>query len=63
MSIYLDDLKIKNPKLAADYAIVGNQSKDSLRKMVKALKMFGGFLNTEEDNIRLQAAQRILKAK
>ena len=29
----------------------------------KALQTFGGFLNTEEDNIRLEAVKTILKLK
>ena len=61
MSTWLDDLKKNNPALAADYVLVGNQSKDNLKKMVKALKMHS-WLNTQDDNNRLAAAQRILKA-
>lgn len=60
MSTYLQDLKKTNPALAADYAIVGNQSKPMLQNMVKALESFD-FLNTDEDNKRLAAAKRILK--
>ena len=63
MSTWLSDMKKTNPALAADYAIVGNQSRDDLRRMVKALESLGGFFNTEEDNIRLTAAKRILKHK
>lgn len=62
MSTWLDDLKRKNPALAADYAIVGNQSRDDLKRMRRALESFGGFFNTEEDNKRLAAAKRILRA-
>ncbi len=61
VATWLDDLKKKNPKLAADYALVGNQSRDALRNMVKALETFP-VLNTPEDNKRLEAAKRILKA-
>lgn len=63
MSTWLDDLKKSNPTLAADYAIVGNQSRDDLKAMVKALTSFGGFFNTEEDKKRLAAAKRILRTK
>lgn len=59
---WLDDLKKSNPKKAADYAIVGNQSTANLRKMVKALSMHS-WGNTAEDNKRLEAAKRILKNK
>lgn len=61
MSTWLDDLKERSPALAADYAIVGNQSINSLRMMVKALKLMPA-LNTPDDNKRLAAAQRIIKA-
>jgi len=63
MSTWLQDLKRSNPTLAADYAIVGNQDKQSLRNMVKALSMMGGFFNTEDDTRRLFAAKRILKSR
>jgi hypothetical protein len=63
MSTWLDDLKKKNPGLAADYALVGNQSGTALRNMVKALSMFGGTMNTAEESARLAAAKRILKAQ
>lgn len=61
MSTWLQDLKTKNPKLAADYELVGNQDRVSLRNMVKALSFLGAF-NTPEDNARLAAAKRILRA-
>ena len=64
MSTYLSDLKKKNPELAADYAICGNQDTQSLRNMVKALSLpISQFMNTVEDNKRLAAAKRILKAR
>lgn len=63
MSTWLSDMKKTNPALAADYAIVGNQSRDDLRCMVRALETFGGFMNTDEDNKRLAAAKRILRNK
>lgn len=62
MSTYFQDLKKNNPALAADYAIVGNQSQHDLRCMVKALNMLP-FFNTPEDEKRLAAAKRILKVK
>lgn len=61
MDTWLDDLKKKNPALAADYAVTGNQSREGLKNMVKALSLFPA-LNTTEDNKRLAAAKRILKA-
>lgn len=61
MSTWYDDLKKNNPALAADYAITGNQSRDDLKRMVKALS-FRQFMNTQADNARLAAAKRILKA-
>ncbi|HSG62641.1 MAG TPA: hypothetical protein VLA24_14530 [Pseudomonadales bacterium] len=62
MSTWKDDMKRSNPSLAADYAIVGNQDTTSLRNMVRALQMLP-FLNTPEDEARLAAAKRILKAR
>lgn len=56
---WLDDLKKNDPKLAEAYAIVGNQSRDTLRNMVKALSMLTA-LNTPEDEKRLNAARYIL---
>ena len=40
--------------------IVGNQPLWALKNMVRALKMCN-LLNTDEDNLRLEAAQLILK--
>ena len=34
-----------------------------LRNMRKALKMLGGFLNSEDENLRLQACEVVLKMK
>lgn len=62
MSTYLDDLKKKNPKLAADYALVGDQDSVCLRNMIKALSFLGA-LNTPEEDARLAAAKRILRAR
>lgn len=41
--------------------IVGNQPTWALRNMVKALSMFGGYLNTPEENLRLKAAKVVLR--
>ena len=60
MSTWKDDMRKQNPKLAAAYDVVGNQSHDHLRNMVKALKMLPA-LNTAEDIRRLSAAEFILK--
>lgn len=60
MTTWLKDLERKNPKLADAYKVVGNQDRQSLKNMVKALSMMS-ILNTEEDNKRLAAAQYILK--
>ncbi len=62
MSTWLDNLKRSNPRLAADYATVGNQDAQSLRNMVKALSMMPA-LNTDDDWARLAAAKRILRAR
>ena len=63
MTTWIEDLKKTNPELAKDYALVGNQNAVFLRNMVRALEMFGGFFNSEEDNARLAAAKRILRHK
>lgn len=34
-----------------------------LKNMRKALKMFGGFLNSDDDNLRLSACEIVLKMK
>jgi len=34
-----------------------------LRNMRKALKILGGFMNSEDENIRLQACEVVLKMK
>jgi hypothetical protein len=34
-----------------------------LRNMRKALNMLGGFMNSEDDNLRLQACEVVLKMK
>ncbi len=61
MSTWLSDLKKSNPALAADYALVGNQDKQSLRNMVRALSTMTA-LNSVEDEKRLAAAKRILRS-
>jgi hypothetical protein len=63
MSTWHDDMKKNNPELAKHYSVVGNQSTDDLRRMKKALNTFGGFMNTEEDNKRLESVNYILKHK
>jgi hypothetical protein len=59
----MDDLKKNDPVLYEDYRIVGNQDMTSLRNMIKALSMFGGALNTVDENLRLAAAKRVLRAR
>ena len=39
------------------------EDKVILRNMIKALQVLGGFLNTDEDNIRLQAAKVAMRLK
>lgn len=63
MTTFMDDLKTKNPKLYEAYKITGIQDRQSLKNMVKALSMFGGFFNTPEDNKRLESAKFILRSK
>ena len=58
-STWLDDLKRKDPKLAEAYGVVGNQDRQSLNNMVRALSMMSA-LNTEEDERRMKAAKYIL---
>jgi hypothetical protein len=55
LKTWMDD--IKDPKVRAAYEVVGNQDSVSLTNMIRALSMFGGFLNTDEDNERLKAAK------
>jgi len=43
--------------------IVGNRDKWELKNMIKALQMFGGYLNTPEDNLRLQAAKILVRGR
>jgi hypothetical protein len=59
MSTWMDDLRRRDPALAADYAVTGNQSRWALRNMVRALSSME-WMNTEEDKLRLAAARRIL---
>lgn len=64
MSTWMDDIKKKDPKLAEAYAVVGNQDDHSLRCMVKALTLpVSHWMNTPEDEKRLEAARYILKNK
>lgn len=62
MSTWLDDMRVADPELAAAWEVVGNQDKDTLRCMVKALTSMP-FLNTAEDDRRLAAARYILERK
>jgi hypothetical protein len=41
--------------------ILGDRAEFELRHMVKALQLFGGFLNSPEDNQRLKAAKVVLR--
>lgn len=59
MSTWLSDLERKNPKLADAWKIVGNQPRQALRNMVRALSRMT-LLNTPEDWRRLDAARYIL---
>lgn len=61
MGTWVDDLKAKNPALAADYAIAGFQSIANLKRMVRALSVLN-YLNTKADEARLAAAKRIIRA-
>ena len=61
MSTWLKDIEKKNPALAKDWAIVGNQDRTSLRNMVRALSLLP-ILNTPEENERLAAAKRVLRS-
>ena len=62
---YFSDIDIlinENASLYADYVKeYQREDKAILRNMVKALKVLGGFLNSDEDNIRLYAAMAVLK--
>jgi hypothetical protein len=61
---WLDDLKKTDPELAKAYGITGNQPDWALKAMVKALSMgVSQFMNTPEDEQRLQAAKYILNRK
>lgn len=66
MSVHVEELKANllatNPELYEAYKIVGfSSSKDSLKKMVKALSMCP-WLNTGEEKARLEAAKLVLKS-
>lgn len=52
---WLDD--VKDPKVRKAYEIVGNCDNVSLRNMIHALQLFGGFMNSPEENERLAAAK------
>jgi hypothetical protein len=61
---WLDDLKKSDPELAKAYGITGSQPDWALKAMVKALSMgVSQFMNTPEDNARLEAAKYILNRK
>lgn len=58
MSTWLDD--VKDPKVRAAYALVGNMDSVSLNNMIRALSLpISVFLNTPEDEERLKAAKVI----
>ena len=62
MTIYHDELKLKNPAKYADMMLAGNNSGVMLRNMVKALSILPWF-NTAEENSRLAAAKRLIANK
>ena len=58
-----EELRRKDPALARDYDIAGwGQNAGHLRNMVRALKMMRA-MNTDEEEARLAAAQRILRKR
>lgn len=57
MSVFSDEMP-KNLKDA--YSVVGNQSRQSLKNMVRALSLHP-WRNTVEDRMRLEAAKVILR--
>ena len=54
------DMEQKDPNLVAAYKVIGNQNRDQLQAMVKALSLHT-WLNTAEDKRQLAAAQYILE--
>ena len=62
MTIYHDELKLKQPEKYADMMLVGNNSGVMLRNMVKALSILPWF-NTDEENAKLAAAKRLIANK
>ncbi len=62
MSTWLQDIERKSPELAAAWKIVGNQDRQCLRNMVRALSTLT-LLNTPDDDRRLTAAKYILARK
>ena len=54
---------IKSGLLEEYISIYKREDKAILRNMRKALEMFGGFMNSAEDNIRLMACKRVLSGK
>ncbi len=62
MTIYHDELKLKQPKKYADMMLVRNNSGVMLRNMVKALSILSWF-NTAEENAKLAAAKRLIANK
>jgi hypothetical protein len=62
MTIYHDELKLKNPAKYKDLMLAGNNSGVMLRNMVKALSILPWF-NTDEENSRLAAAKRLIANK
>ena len=59
MSTWFQDLQQTDPKLADAYRVVGNQPRQALLNMVRALQSLSA-LNTPEEDRRLEAAQYII---
>jgi hypothetical protein len=60
MSTYYEDLKMNNPAKYADRRIAGTLDKVALKNMIRALSILP-LLNTNEDEIRLAAAKRLIR--
>lgn len=60
MGIWLESLGGEKPSLDKAYLVTGNQTNEHLRGMVRALEMCP-YLNTKEDEKRLEAAKYILR--
>ena len=46
-----------------DFSYLDRESKFWLMKQQKALRVLNGFFNTEEDNMRLEYINKLLKGK